>query len=78
MHSHSVVTLAWRYRRGAPVDKTLRRVAAENLVLVSTGGSDHVRPSAVAPSSCRRRWRRSESMTCLTLANATRPASPGT
>lgn len=48
MHSHSVVTLAWRYRRGAPVDKTLRRVAAENLVLVSTGGSDHVRPSAVA------------------------------
>ncbi|MFN0145885.1 MAG: acyl-CoA dehydrogenase family protein [Dehalococcoidia bacterium] len=48
MHTHTVATLAWRFRRGAPVEKTLRRVAEEGLVLISTGGSDHVRPSAVA------------------------------
>lgn len=48
MHTHSVVTTAWRHRRGAPVEKTLRRIADEGLVLISTGGSDHVRPSAVA------------------------------
>lgn len=48
MHTHSVVTLAWRHRHGAPVETTLRRVAAADLVLISTGGSDHVRPAAVA------------------------------
>ncbi len=48
MHTHSVVTTAWRYRRGAPVEKTLRRIAQEGIVLLSTGGSDHVRPSAIA------------------------------
>jgi len=48
MHTHSVVTTAWRHRRGAPVEKTLRRIAEEGLVLISTGGSDHVRPSAIA------------------------------
>lgn len=48
MHSHSVATLAWRYRRGQPVDKTLRRIAEEDLILISTGGSDHVRPTGVA------------------------------
>ncbi|MGE3075747.1 MAG: acyl-CoA dehydrogenase family protein [Dehalococcoidia bacterium] len=48
MHTHSVATIAWRYRRGAPVEPTLRRIANENLVLMSTGGSDNVRPSAIA------------------------------
>lgn len=48
MHSHSVATLAWRYRRGAPVEKTLRKIADEDLILVSTGGADHVRPTTVA------------------------------
>lgn len=48
MHTHTVATLAWRHRRGAPTEKTLRRVAEENLILISTGGSDHVRPSGVA------------------------------
>jgi len=48
MHTHSVATLAWRHRRGAPVETTLRRVAEEGLILISTGGSDHVRPSGVA------------------------------
>lgn len=48
MHTHTVATLAWRHRRGAPVEKPLQRVVQEGLIFVSTGGSDHVRPSAVA------------------------------
>lgn len=48
MHTHTVATLAWRYRHGAPTEKTLQRIANENLILISTGGSDHVRPSGVA------------------------------
>ncbi|HEY4668362.1 MAG TPA: acyl-CoA dehydrogenase family protein [Tepidiformaceae bacterium] len=48
MHTHSVATLAWRYRHGAPTEKTLRRIADEGLVLISTGGSDHVRPTGIA------------------------------
>jgi len=48
MHSHTVATLAWRHRRGAPVEKTLRRVSEEGLALISTGGSDLVHPTAVA------------------------------
>lgn len=41
MHSHLVAVAAWRWRnRGAPTDGLLRRVAAEDLVLVSSGGSD--------------------------------------
>jgi alkylation response protein AidB-like acyl-CoA dehydrogenase len=41
MHTHLVATLAWIWRTGnkAP-EPMLRRVAAEKLVLVSTGGSD--------------------------------------
>lgn len=48
MHTHSVATLAWRCRRGAPVGPTLSRVANEGLIMISTGGADHVRPAAVA------------------------------
>jgi len=41
MHSHLVAFAAWRWRNeGAPTDKLLRRVAAEDLVLVSTGATD--------------------------------------
>jgi alkylation response protein AidB-like acyl-CoA dehydrogenase len=41
MHSHLVAFAAWRWRHeNAPTDKLLRRVAAENLVLVSTGATD--------------------------------------
>ena len=41
MHTHLVATAAWRWHHeGAPVEPLLRRVAAEELVLVSTGGSD--------------------------------------
>ncbi len=41
MHTHLVAVPAWRWRHeGAPVASLLRRVAAEQIVLVSTGGSD--------------------------------------
>jgi acyl-CoA dehydrogenase len=44
MHSHAVAVAAWRWRHlKAPTEKLLRRVAEENLILVSSGGSDWLR-----------------------------------
>lgn len=41
MHTHLIATLAYVWRSGNPApEPMLRRVAAENLVLISTGGSD--------------------------------------
>jgi acyl-CoA dehydrogenase len=41
MHCHLVAVAAWRHKhQGAPTEGLLKRVAAENLVLVSTGGND--------------------------------------
>ncbi|WP_045234115.1 acyl-CoA dehydrogenase family protein [Deinococcus pimensis] len=40
MHLHLVAANVWRYRRGLPGEALLRRVAAEQLLLVSTGGRD--------------------------------------
>src|SRR5204862_4471715 len=41
MHTHLVAALAYAWRAGNPAPETmLRRVAAEKLVLISTGGSD--------------------------------------
>jgi acyl-CoA dehydrogenase len=51
MHHHVVLFTAWRYRRDLPgAEATLRRVAEEGIVLVSTGGADftHPRGNAVA------------------------------
>jgi alkylation response protein AidB-like acyl-CoA dehydrogenase len=45
MHLHVTLFTAWRYRRGLPgAEATLRRVAEEGIVLVSTGGADFTRP----------------------------------
>ncbi len=45
MHQHVTSFTAWRYRRGMPgAEATLRRVAEEGLILVSTGGADLTRP----------------------------------
>jgi alkylation response protein AidB-like acyl-CoA dehydrogenase len=47
MHHHVVCFTAWRYRRGMPgAEATLRRVAEEGIVLVSTGGGDWTHPRA--------------------------------
>src|SRR5690242_2600003 len=41
MHTHQVLIPAWRWRHdGAPVEPFLRRVAAEELVIATSGGSD--------------------------------------
>ncbi|HYS17718.1 MAG TPA: acyl-CoA dehydrogenase family protein [Candidatus Binatia bacterium] len=49
MHTHQILIPTWRWRhQGAPVEPFLRRVAAEELVLVSTGGSDWLAGSGTA------------------------------
>jgi alkylation response protein AidB-like acyl-CoA dehydrogenase len=49
MHQHVVAFTAWRYRRDMPgAEATLRRVAEEGIVLVSTGGADQTRPRGEA------------------------------
>ena len=40
MHTHLVATTVWRLKHGQPAEGLLRRVAEEQLVLVSTGASD--------------------------------------
>jgi acyl-CoA dehydrogenase len=49
MHTHLVALSVWRWRNeGAPTDGLLKRVAAEDLVLVSSGGSDWLQSAGVA------------------------------
>ncbi len=49
MHTHQVLIPTWRWRHErAPVEPFLRSVAAEELILVSTGGSDWVAGSGTA------------------------------
>jgi acyl-CoA dehydrogenase len=49
MHSHQVATAVWRWRNaGAPMEGLLRRVAAEDLVLISSGGSDWLKSAGTA------------------------------
>ncbi|KAA1418469.1 acyl-CoA dehydrogenase [Nocardioides humilatus] len=49
MHQHVVAFTAWRYRRGLPgAEATLRRVADEGILLVSTGGGDYTHPHGEA------------------------------
>ncbi|HEX5730685.1 acyl-CoA dehydrogenase family protein [Microbacterium sp.] len=49
MHQHVTCFTAWRYRRGLPgAEATLRRIADEQIVLVSTGGGDFTHPAGEA------------------------------
>jgi alkylation response protein AidB-like acyl-CoA dehydrogenase len=49
MHTHQVATNAWRWRhQKAPVDGLLKRVAADDIVLLSSGGSDWLKGSGTA------------------------------
>ena len=49
MHQHVVAFTAWRYRRDMPgAEATLRRVAEEGILLVSTGGADQTHPRGEA------------------------------
>ena len=40
MHQHLTAAQIWNYRRGKPGEKVLRRLATEELVLISTGAKD--------------------------------------
>ena len=49
MHQHVTAFTAWRYRRNmAGAEATLKRIANEGIVLVSTGGGDFTRPKGTA------------------------------
>ena len=49
MHTHLVAVAAWRWRHeNAPTDGLLKRVAAEDLVLISSGGSDWLKSGGAA------------------------------
>ena len=49
MHTHLVALAAWRWRHEkAPTDALLKRVAAEDLVLISSGGSDWLKSIGTA------------------------------
>ena len=49
MHSHIVAVAAWRLRNEkAPTEGLLKRVAAENLICVSSGGSDWLKSIGTA------------------------------
>ena len=49
MHTHTLAATVWRWRHAdAPVEPFLRRVAAEELILVTSGGSDFLAGSGTA------------------------------
>jgi alkylation response protein AidB-like acyl-CoA dehydrogenase len=49
MHTHQVMIPAWRWHhQNAPVEGLLKRIAAEQLVLMSSGGSDWLQSNGTA------------------------------
>jgi hypothetical protein len=48
MHTHLLATTVWRWRQGQPVEPLLKRIAAEETVLISSGGSDWLDSSGKA------------------------------
>jgi len=49
MHTHLVALAGWRWRHeNAPTDGLLKRVAAEDLILISSGGSDWLKSMGTA------------------------------
>jgi acyl-CoA dehydrogenase len=48
MHTHLVAANVWNWRHGRPVEPLLRRVADEQVVLISTGASDWLESSGRA------------------------------
>ena len=48
MHTHLLAATVWRWRQGQPVEPLLRRIAEEQIVLVSTGASDWLDSSGTA------------------------------
>ncbi|HIK17919.1 MAG TPA: acyl-CoA dehydrogenase family protein [Leptolyngbyaceae cyanobacterium M33_DOE_097] len=49
MHTHQVIIPTWRWQhQGAPVEGLLRRIAMEQIILLSSGGSDWLESSGTA------------------------------
>jgi alkylation response protein AidB-like acyl-CoA dehydrogenase len=48
MHTHLLAATVWRWRQGQPVEPLLKRIAAEETVLISSGGSDWLESSGTA------------------------------
>jgi alkylation response protein AidB-like acyl-CoA dehydrogenase len=50
MHTHQVAIPAWRWvhQKAAPVEPLLKRIAAEKIILLSSGGSDWIAGSGTA------------------------------
>jgi alkylation response protein AidB-like acyl-CoA dehydrogenase len=49
MHSHVVAAAVWRWRNdGAPLEPLLRKIAAQELTMVSSGGADWLESSGTA------------------------------
>jgi alkylation response protein AidB-like acyl-CoA dehydrogenase len=48
MHTHLVAATVWRWHQGHPVEPLLKRIANEETVLISSGGSDWLDPSGTA------------------------------
>jgi alkylation response protein AidB-like acyl-CoA dehydrogenase len=48
MHTHLLAATVWRWRQGHAVEPLLKRVAAEETVLISSGGSDWLESSGTA------------------------------
>lgn len=48
MHSHLLAANLWKYSKGQPVEGLLKRIANEQLVLISTGASDWLHASGSA------------------------------
>jgi alkylation response protein AidB-like acyl-CoA dehydrogenase len=48
MHTHLLAATVWRWRQGQPVEPLLRRVADDEIVLISTGASDWLESSGTA------------------------------
>ncbi len=48
MHTHLVATMVWAWHNGRPVAPRLERIAAQQLVLVTTGASDWLDSSGTA------------------------------
>ena len=54
MHTHLVAAAVWRHRHGQPGEALLRKIAASELVLVSTGAGDWVDSVGRAEARARR------------------------
>jgi alkylation response protein AidB-like acyl-CoA dehydrogenase len=48
MHTHLLAATVWRWRQGHAVEPLLKRIAAEETILISSGGSDWLSPSGTA------------------------------